>query len=248
MNQQQAKFILRSYRSGQSAGDDSELSKALQLAENDPELNSWKSREEEFDAKMRLKLGGVRVPAGLKQRISDGLIQKKLTPRRTFLQQRWVWAAAAVFIFSWISIYITGSLTTSDEKKLVTALATYLDHEWDHVFDVPARDFTEAKAWLASRNEPIHFKTSEPLSSSQTYGCKVFTWKGHPATLVCFRPKEVGEVVHVVLIPANAAPGFKSELPVLNTAKGWSSAIWRSGDQVYVALTHASRDKLAKVI
>ena len=79
--------------------------------------------------------------------------------------------------------------------------------------------------------------------------CRVFEWRGSKAYLICFSPRGLNDIVHVVSVPLSAAgdvavgspPEFRSE-------NGWQTATWAQGDRVYVALGTMSREALARVL
>lgn len=248
MTRDEAQYWLGARRSG--GGDDGEpsMAEALGQAERDPELGAWLERETALDRAMAARLAEVRAPSGLRERILAGQRTVAEVPAWRWTRG-WVLAAAAALVLagSWLGFWLTRE-ARSGPARLTAELGQYLDRGWDHVFDLPERDYGKVRDWLAARQDAVVLKMPERLSCSPTYGCKVFSWRGVPATLVCFQPQETGQVVHVVSLPGEALPEFTSELPRFAATGSWTSAMWRTGDRLYVAMTTADRASLARAL
>lgn len=249
MTREEARYLLAGRRPGGADDADPRMAEALREAARDPELEAWSRREHALDQSMTAALRGVRTPDGLRERILAG--QRTVAfPRRGWgWTATWFAAAAAVVIGAFIVAGV-GQVRASRSApvRVAAELGRFIDHEWDHAFDLPERDFGKVRDWLAARQDSVVLKVPERLSCSPTYGCKVFTWRGAQATLVCFLPQETGEVVHVVSLPGTALPEVTSELPRFAATGSWNSATWRTGDRVYVALTTADRAALARAL
>lgn len=246
MTFEEAKFLLSARRPGEGDDEsDPRMAAAMRLAESEPELRAWYAKERTFDAALRAGLGRVRAPAGLRERIRAGGMVVDLPRRATWT--RWVIAAAAALVLGLgVFGFVQSRSAKSGPSLLLSELSRYLEHEWDHVFDLPTADYGKVRDWLATKEQRVELNLPERLSGSPTYGCKVFSWRGHEATLVCFQPKEAGGVVHVVSVPVSSLPEFTSELPQYGSAGSWNSAMWRARDRIYVALTTADRASLMK--
>lgn len=69
MDQEQAKFILQSFRPDGADANDADFTEALQLAASDRELGDWLARERAEDAAFAQMLGQVEIPERLRQHI-----------------------------------------------------------------------------------------------------------------------------------------------------------------------------------
>ena len=248
MTHEEAKYVLGARRANGGDDADPRLAEALRLAGEDPELRAWLEREQRLDRAMVSGLRRVPVPQGLRDRIVAG---GRVTafPRGASWAGRWwsILAAAAVVLASVVG-FLQWPRPASGPEGLTAELGRFLDHEWDHAFDLREKDFGKVRDWLVARESRVEMKVPERLSCSPTYGCKVFTWRGVEATLVCFLPKETGDVVHVVSLPKAALPEFTAEAPQYAAAGSWTTAMWRTGDRLYVAMTTADRELLAKAL
>ena len=69
MTEQEARFILQSYRPGGEDKDDPQFAEALREAERNPELARWLAEEQAFDCAVAAQLAALPAPFGLKTRI-----------------------------------------------------------------------------------------------------------------------------------------------------------------------------------
>ena len=98
MTSSEAREILLLYRAGTAAAADTEMSEALALARQDPELGRWFEQHRAFQKAMRAGFRQIEVPAHLKASL---LIQKPaqrtfVTPQVWWRRPVWLTAAAAV--------------------------------------------------------------------------------------------------------------------------------------------------------
>ncbi|MCP5545336.1 MAG: hypothetical protein H7A49_15675, partial [Akkermansiaceae bacterium] len=69
MDNERARFILRSFRPDGADADDRDFAEALELAVRDRELGEWLARERELDAGFARALERIELPAGLREDI-----------------------------------------------------------------------------------------------------------------------------------------------------------------------------------
>lgn len=244
MTPQEAQFILAAVHPDRRGESDPRFAEALRVVEANPTLRDWYAREQSFDRAMTRHLGSVVPPEGLRGRILAG--QRVSRPSRSWWSS-WTPARLALAA-SLVAVLVAAAFLLSDRRspsdRLAAEVARYLDEEWDHRFDRQGSDYQQLREWLAAQPTPISLEIPERLAGNPTFGCRVFACRGHLATLVCFRVGELGTVIHVVSLPVEALPGFEEARPRLASTGGWTTATWRRGARVYVALTPASAEAL----
>ena len=106
MNNQEAKFILRAYRSNGVDANDAVFAEALQQAQQDPTLKAWLASQQAMDAVMAAKLKEIIPPAGLREAILTGAKVSSSQPS-FWRQTRWIslGAAAALLIVTSIAVW-----------------------------------------------------------------------------------------------------------------------------------------------
>ncbi len=249
MNRTEAQFILGACPPGPLPTDDPQVAEALALAEHDPEPARWLRETRGFDAAVAARLHELAPPAELRAALLAG---RRLTPVLAF--PRWrqpQWLALAALVVLCVGLAAVQFLGgKADAVAFRTAAAKFLSDTWQHDFDLPERSFPTIRDWLKQQPGGIQLEAPTALAGQRTYGCKVWAWRGHRATLVCFVAQKTGDVIHVVsvnrkdlppetVVPADSAPQFAR-------AGEWNTALWSQGERVYVALTTAATDILAE--
>ena len=94
MNREEARFILKAYRPGESDARDPEVAQALALAESDPALRLWLERQIASQAILRESLRQIPIPPDLRERILEApnIGKVAVSTRR----RPWLTLAAAV--------------------------------------------------------------------------------------------------------------------------------------------------------
>lgn len=249
MTRDEAKFILVAARHRDPEREpDPELAEALRLAQQDEELGAWLRAELAMDQVVRQRLATVSPPSELRAAILAGRRLEAVRPVSWFgRHQSWLAAAAAV-IFLALGGYAWFARGDSPTRGLRREVATYLEDRWDHGFDLRNRQFANLQDWLKAQGAPA-FEVSATLASSPTFGCRVFEWRGSKAYLVCFSPRGLSDIVHVVSVPRSAVGDARvGSPPEFRTERGWQTATWSHGDRVYVALALVSREALAGLL
>lgn len=245
-------FILGACPPGPWPTDDTEVAEALTFAESDPELQAWLAETRTFDAAMAARLRSIEPPADLLDSILAGRratpapVQPRRWPMRTVL----AWAATIALLVAVPAVWIILSPKT-DAAALRRDAAIFLSEKWQHDFDYPESSFPKIQEWAAQQSFRIRLEAPAGLANSRTYGCKVFKWHGHTATLVCFVPEGQAQVVHIISVDRSALPTDGSTSPdqrQLAKAGEWSTATWHQGGRSYVALTQLAPETLSQIL
>lgn len=236
MDNQEAKFILQSYRpSGQDSSDPT-FAEALEQAKTDPTLRNWFKEQQAFDGAFAEHLNGLPVPTDLKKTI---LLSNKITPIRRRSKMGFLWAAAALLA---ISVAIAGLLNlkqapphetgptfaefSKDTTGILTPAFLKLDRQ-DH-------KITALTSYLAEQNAPADIQLPPGLQGMPGLGCKVFTWKQQKVSLICFRQSPNGAVHLFVIENTDWSGEAPAEQPTFRQQGNWETASWQTHDKTYL--------------
>jgi len=256
MNRDEAKLILEVSRPGDEAAADPQLAAALAVAQADPELGAWLSRERAWDAALRREIRAVPVPADLKASLLAGsrvvplpspesrpLFSTRLTPL--------VWAmAAAVVLFiglaSYRSLHPAGTSFAqvgqlADFTRDMIAASPVDAH---HV-DMLNKDFTQVKSWLADHHALADITLPPAIEKAPgLMGCRSMSWHGQPVSMLCFMMEGTRHVDLFVTPAASIADAPAPGQPVFASVSQNAMAGWRAGDNVYVMAGQVPEDFL----
>lgn len=248
MNRTEAQFILGACPPGPLPTDDPQVAEALALAGQDPELARWLQETRDFDAVMAAKLRRTEPPAELRAALLAGRRVMPAAIRPRWRQPQWLALAALVVLCLGLATLWVGR-GPADAADFRTAAANFLSDTWQHEFDLTERNFPKIREWLARQPGGILLEAPPALAGQRTYGCRVWSWRGHRATLVCFAARGTGDVIHIVSVDRKELP---AELPVPDLAAPqyartgeWNTALWSQEGRVYVALTTGDSQVLA---
>jgi hypothetical protein len=252
MNPNQAQLILGACPPGPWPQDDPEVAEALRLAESDPALARWLAETRGFDTAVAAKLRAVVPPSDLRDAILAGGRVTAATGSRAFWRRPALlaWAAMLVLLVGISAVWLGSPRTGAAAFR--QDVARFLTEDWQHDFDFEEAQFPAIREWLAQQPGAIQLEAPARLAGSTTYGCKVFDWRGHRATIVCFLAKDEGEIIHVVSVDRSALPA--SDIPVLAEAPQfarageWNTALWSQGARQYVTFTTLNREGLARYL
>jgi hypothetical protein len=244
MDNHEAKFILSAYRPGGQDADDPRFSNALAQARRDPALGRWFNDSIAFDRAVTEKLCAAEVPSGLRESILAG--------GKVSLPARWTkpfvtWPTAAVLAL----LAIAGSLLLRESAR--PSLAGWQTNALSIIssvvkgesrFDFQAHSATELVNWLSANHAPVAQKIPGRLAGLHSLGCKIFSWNGIPASVICFL-REDGGLVHLVVTRASkvSRAGTPRD-PHIVVHGPWTTATWREGDKICMIALEGSRDQL----
>ena len=245
MTPEEAKFILEARRPDGSDDAEPQMAEALAVAKNHPEIRQWLAEQGEFDMLIAGKLSGVSAPARFRERIVAG---RRVGRSRSWWSTRRVLplAAAIALLLSIGAVWLR-----SPEGNTVAAFGAHAEkfiHEkWDHKFDLPESDLGRIGEWVSKQDGPAPVDVPSRVAGSKMYGCKLYEWNGHKATLVCFSASD-GGTIHLVVTRREGVSNPPGASPVHFSHGEFNMAAWSRGDRVYVALTSSPRAELEKVL
>lgn len=240
----EAKFLLEARRPDGSDDAAPQIAEALALAEADPALKRWLAEQSQFDAAVAGKLSGLRPPAELRARILAGKPVSKPVIAVSFRNWLAIAAAFAVLLTIGFTLLRPKPATVAD---FGAAAARFVYEEWDHRFDLEEPDANRIRQWLADQKAGLPADIPANVAGRKLYGCKVYEWNGHKATLVCFSADD-GGTIHLVMTARDATTNPPGETPVHFRQGDYNMAAWSRGSQVYLAMTKSPKAELEKVL
>jgi hypothetical protein len=239
MNNEEAKFRLRAYRSGGQDAGDATFGEALAHADRDPALRAWLAREQAFDAAVAEKLRAVVPPPGLREAILAGA---RVAPRRAFWRRPMGWAAAALFAGLVASVAFWRQQPDPDSVDTFARFAlSDLRHGRHGGHGSATTALQTALANPATRLSgalPIDFST---LASS---GCRTLRFGGRDVLEVCF--ERGGVEFHLYVTPRGDLPNLLGPRAL---AVGQASALaWQDARFAYVLAGGAGVEALRRLL
>jgi hypothetical protein len=229
MTPEEAKFILQSYRPNGRDADDPAFAEALARVESDPDLARWFEAERALDAALSAKLRAVPVPRRLRGSIMAG---GKIVRPAPFWSRRAVLAcasAAAVVALLAVLRPFSGGSQFADFRLHVARMIDESTYRLNYNNPQIAR----VRAWLKDHQGFADFVPPDSLNGRPTFGCQVFEWKGHTATLICFQSER--GIVHIFTIDASIFPDAPPEgPPQIASIANQQVASWTKAGKTYV--------------
>lgn len=235
MKNEEARFILRAYRSdGRYRTDDPLFAKALEEATRDPALAAWLEREQMVDSVVANKLEGVQPPAGLRDAILVGARASRL--RRTWWRSPpWIAAAAALVVAA--ALPVVSRFTSAPPANAadlgefsLVQLATGLHRH------ATAPGVAALEAALAATPLPFHTGLSLDIEHLRSTGCQSFKLAGREVFEICF--ERDGTWYHLYVMRRDPRAGdVPSGPPMFLQQGGHCAAVWATATAVYSLVT-----------
>ena len=247
MNNQEAKFILGTYRpDGRDAGDPM-FTDALAHAERDPELRTWLEQQRKFDTSVAAKLKAIAPPAELRAAIFAGV--RASQPRRQWwTSPTWLAAAAVVAVLAAVSVSLRRSSSTPTVAQLASFAMKDLAEAHDgHVGHPP--EFAGLQAQLASVKLPLTAQggVAIDLDELRRNNCRSVKIAGREVFEICFQRD--GTWFHLYVARRNDfAPGSVDPKALLASTGDYAGTAWADAQNVYALVTSAGKEALRRVI
>jgi hypothetical protein len=229
MNSAQAKDVLRLYRPGTDDERDAEAAAALALAGSDPELKSWFSGQQGFNAGVREQLHRIEPPASLREQILAG-------HRRTLVRVWWrrpellAIAAAIVVVISLASFRMSHGQDTIASYR--TRMAKFALREYS--MNLVTNNLGEIRAYLKQHGAPADYVLTPPVAKLPGVGCALLKWQNQPVSLVCFRLGKQ-DLLWLFVIDRQSLPDAPStEWPVFQQVGKLATATWTGQGKTYL--------------
>ncbi len=248
MNNDKAKFILRSYRASGADARDPLFAEALDQASRDPELENWLAEERKLDKTIQAKLASVQVPASLQ---SDILAAANLTTSRTFWHRsRMLMAMAASLL-----VLVGGIMVTRHVIEPQVSLSAFPSVAASFVsspfhLEKMAGSLAEMNEWMASKPTLSAVVVPERFQylADEGVGCRSFSWRGQEVALLCFTLKD-GRPAHFFVMDARSLPDAAgSGQPQVAQHGSWVTTTWVENDHAYVVATSGSLNDAFEVL
>lgn len=247
MDNEQAKFILRSYRPGGLDAGDPVFLEALEHAARDPELAEWFRQERELDEALGVKLRGVTPPADLKASLLAARFAARASPWRSRLT--WASAVAAVLIIlaALSGLFSRPAPTDTLAEFRADMLQKMSSDDMPHLDKLPA-DRQQLDTWLTEREGPRGISLPAGLVGKAGVGCQMLGWRGSKVVFLCYEVSP-GQLAHLFVIEKTAWPDLGSGGdPRIITDGKWSTASWVADGKTYVlAGTMSAQDVKALI-
>ena len=231
MTTEEAKKILAAYRPGTEDEQDPFFAEALELARSDPGLKAWLDESTAFDRQLRVALGRVTAPEGLRDSVlAERKIirpghwwQRKLTGREL--------AAAAAIV---IALTLAGLWVGQRPVRFDDFRREIADQTWGpspHV-ELKSSELGEIRGFLAGRNLSTNFTLPPTLAHSEVRGCSIMQWHGREVPVLCFNSE--GQHLHLLVVERHVFPDAPSNIPQTDQWQAWRTASWSKGAHTYV--------------
>jgi len=232
VNSNQAKAILLLYRPGTRDVEDPEITEAIQVTRQDPELAKWFAQHQAFQLSMRAKFREIPVPERLKVSIKA---RHKIVYPAVFWQ-RPVWlAAAAIFIALlglsgfWLRPSVPDRFTHYRETVVSYAVRQY-------GMDIATPDPTQLRSFIATNGAPADYSLTPGLAKLPLQGGGRLRWRGNPVGMVCF-DRGAGSTLFLFVMKRSSLKDPPPEAPPkaeLAQIDGLMTASWSQGNDTYV--------------
>jgi len=197
----------------------------------DAELTEFKSRQEEFNARVHHELAGIPVPPTLREQI--------FARRKTIRVKEWRSRGPVVLAALAASIALLAAVTflTRSVPKEDTSFAGF----WQRIItdalraygmDTNTTKLMEVKNLLAQTGRPADFSLPAPLEKLPVLGGGALTWQNKPVSMVCFKSPQQ-EILYMFVID-QAVSGFSERKPEVEEVKGLSTVSWTSGGRAFL--------------
>lgn len=239
MNPSRIQEILRSYRKGEGMEDDPEVRAALEAAMQDPDLQSYRARQEAFDNAFADKLREAPVPTGLQEQILRTARELPSSANKAPASSSWsrwihpafLGAAAAIVLFLALSFTFRNPSSAGATGPEFVSVAQELHQSLDPA--MVSRDHQALTEFLVSHGAALPAKLPGHCSWDRSFACDVFEVNGSTVSLVCFQTENNGKL-HLYTFERSAFPDCKaSPKPVLGEGQSaW--AAWQEGPLLHV--------------
>jgi hypothetical protein len=245
MNNEEAKFLLRGYRSDGSDAQEAAFRPALDQVGRDPALREWFGHQQAFDAAVSAKLNSLPAPAGLREAILAGgrVTTLGAVPRVWWRQPMWLAAAASLAV-----ICATGLVLWPRPALAGATLAEHILADTAHHLRHLGHGGPGTDALQALLADPTHrFARGLPVSydALRRAGCRTISYQGRELVEVCFNRDGVWFHAYI---------GRRADFPALAAAPdfaekdGHSAVTWADQAHVYLVAGNVGRAALQRLL
>lgn len=245
MNNDEAKFILNSYRPNGADAANPVFAKAIEQAKQDPALADWMKRQQTYDQLVARKLASISAPAGLREAILAGgkVSRRPSSPRWT--QASWLkWGIAAALCVTiagwWLKERSHQELNLA--RFALADLANPSAHEGAH-----GSEAGTVQAALQDAAKPITRPLPIDFANLARSGCRSITVGGRPVLEICFERQ--GKTFHCYIARNQDFPSDTSAAKTTILERGTAvAAAWNDGVHQIVVATTAGKQALQALL
>ncbi len=188
------------------------------------------------DAKIADLFAGLEPPADLRRRLMA------LTPeKRRPIWWGWPLACAAAVLVVTCLLFVPRDASVSAAQ---THLSAFLQSDFE--LTVTGEPLARLRTWLDTQNVPSGADLPAHLVGIQPEGCRVVTWRGRRAALICF-PTASGELVHVVMFAKGTFPELPTS-PQLSANRAWNMASWSDANADFLVFSKVDIENLRRFL
>jgi hypothetical protein len=254
MTHDEARFLLTARRPGGADDAAPPLREALEQAARDPALSAWVAKEQRFDGAVAAALRSVAPPPALRAQILAGAAAQ---PRSAVWWRKPVWLAMAAAATVGIGLAILGVVRFRPSGTPPADTLAHVDHHVlrahalrdlteGHETAVYAHDVGELGRWLENPAQRLTVGLPLDFEGLRRAGCRTLTIAGREVLEVCFTR---GEMFHLYIARRSDFPAPENlRLPDVVARDGLASAVWTSGDLVYVLAAAGDQRTLRAVL
>ena len=246
MNEQEAKFILRAYRSDGGDAVDSQFAEALAYAQKEPRLRAWLERERALDAAVSAKLNSLQPPAGLRDAILAGARASR--PHRPWWTSPvWLATAAAVVLLLSFTVRLHFSNASAPTAQALAAFALDdLEHHHDQHEGHPAT-LLDVQAKLASSTTALPGHLDLDLNDLKRKHCRTAHFAGRDVFEICFERE--GHWYHLYAARVDDfAPGAADARSLVISKGRFAATAWKDSSHIYALVDSAGPDVLRRLL
>jgi hypothetical protein len=246
MTSNEAKNVLSVYPPEGQAEDDPNFVEALAYVVRDPDLSRWFEESRAFDRALTAKLKEIVPPSGLKSEILSKISGESARVR--FRPAQWL-ALAAVLVFGGLVLVhqiVPPARETPAFSQFKSDTLAMLAVAPAPQLDLLTPRLSDTRQFINERGAPSTDSLPKALKKMETAGCRVFEWRGYPASLTCFQLPS-GKFLHLVVIDDRA---FGSEPVPLGwqTVNGWHIMLQRQQNRLIMWATRESMEEFKSVM
>jgi hypothetical protein len=243
MNRDDARQVLQAWRPDGPGREDPDVARALRMAADDPELQTWLERHIAFQSGARDLLRSLPVPPDLAERIRA---EARIARPQFGLRVLWG-AAAAVLLLGGLlaSLWLGHSPERADFSTFRGRMVRAALREYR--MDVVTNDLASIRRFLASRQAPADFQLTPSLSRLTPVGGGLLSWQGRPVSMVCLDGGQMGMLYLFIVPTVNLENGVPGGLD-LQQVNRLGTVSWSSGERTYLLAAAAPPDELRKLL
>lgn len=250
MTNDDAKFILRAYRSDGRYEHDALFREALERAHRDPALMQWLAEEQSLDEVVADKLEGVAPPTGLRDAILVGARASRKPSRVWWRHPAWLGAAAAAAIIAAVPFLVQTPATTG---PVITAtqlahagLDDMIEHHAEHIEFVFSPELKPFQTELASYSGPYSAGFQIDQEKLADVKCRNVGVNGLTAHEICFLRDGTWFHLYVVSLPEGSS-GTESK-PAFAEHDGYAAASWIRDGVAYALVVEDNIEHLRQYV